>query len=296
MRNSRLFLVCFIVLLTSFSCTKDQSVKDRFIEGAEARWFPHPISVNLTYYYLTPGFVLSRGYSSWFDYISWVGQQVDKTEFKSESESLESYLNATVRSPEQLILVPSPVNSKETSPDSQMQAKQRDRMTACADQYIQHCVKSGKYKEYLSFWESPDQVISYGNTWCTLYYSDISIVSLNIVSSESFFNQAPGSSLNDFFSVEFFPSTVFLFDMAGNAVEDGPVGGVWYYDNCVRADNMNNPWSIDKLLSYKPRILPFGLKMTKRPPEHPGSADFTVRIGYSDGSEYTSTLSVSFPY
>lgn len=268
---------------------------DRFKEGAESRWLPQPIIVNLSYQKVTPGFVLSRGYSSWFDFNVWRSNQDDK-DYTNQSEALECYLNATVRSPEQLILVPSPVDTKEMSPDSQMQAKQRDRMTACANQYIQHCVKSGKYKEYLSFWESPDQVVSYGNTWCTLYYSDISIVSLDIVSSETFFNQPPGSSLIEYFNVEFIPSTVFLFDMAGNAVEDGPVGGAWYYYPYVRADDINVPWSIDKLLSYKPRILPFGLKMAKRPSERPVSADFTVTIGYSDGSECSSTLSVSFPY
>lgn len=295
MKCSRLFILSFIILTLVPSCTKDEGAKERFIEEAEGRWRPHPLRVKLSYNQIFPGFVLSKGLASWYDFNRWMSNHgIDDDH--TESESLESYLNESVRSPEDLILLASPINTMEKSPDSLTQQKQRDQMILCADKYINYCVKTGKYKEYLAFWESPYQSFSYGDTWCSLYYSDVSIISLEIVSSETFFKQSPGAPLADFFNVIFIPSTIFLFDSAGNAVEDGPVGGVWYYDYRVRAEDINDSCTIDTFLSYKPRILPFGLKMISRPPECPKSADFTVTIRYSDGSDYTASMSVHFPY
>lgn len=288
----------FLLVLSSFfilSCTKDQEGVERFQKQAEVKWKPHHYS----YSKMSSSFFLRRGCYSQFDFYTWVIPQIAAGEQKSQEQFLEEYLDATVCAPEQLYLAIASYDEV-VSPDSQMMKRLHERRDECANLYIQHCIKSGKYKEYLSYWELPKDGNYYSfnirDRWCYLYYSDISIVSLDITSSETFFGVPPGSSLSRYFNVVFSQSSIFLFDKDGNVVDEGPIGGEWSGDYAVRPDEMNKPWPIEKLLHFKPRVFPFLLQMSKKPAERPSSADFTVTIGYSDGSECTSTLSVNFLY
>lgn len=294
----RFFRLLFSFLcLYTLSCSKNQETAGQFRQMAEKAWIP-----GTRYYSLySPGFSLIRTCLSEQDYNSWYRKQTTIDENNRSSEQMRNaYLDEKIRTPEQLLLYTANNNLESClpfDPDKSVKSLLDERLVNCVESYIDACIKSGKYKEYLSIWNIMNsQDLSYGAIVCPLYYSNVSIVSLDIVCSETFFMQPPGSSLSRFFNVILFPSTNFLFDGDGNVVDEGPVGGLWYTDLNITPLDVPFEWTVNKFLSYKPRILPFGLQMAEKPSEHPSTAEFTVKIGYSNGAECSSTLSVDFPY
>ena len=244
-----------------------------------------------------PGFLLTKDVPSEYEFYSWAGAQILAGADNDKERLRNAYLDQTIRTPEQLLLLAQPQIPKSRTPESTMKEKLDKRHALCLDRYIDRCIKSGKYKEYSSVWDQYNsRGTSYGTRFMDLCYSDVCIVTMDIVSSERFFGQSPGSSLASFFQVRLFPSTFYLLDGDGNVVDDGPMGGMWYWEYNVRPLDGNVEWSVNKFLSYRPRILPFGLQMNKKPAERPSAADFTVTVGYSDGTVCTSTISVEFPY
>lgn len=290
------FLVFIICCGVSISCEKDSvELKERFKQEAQARWLLGPRS----YDWYSPGFSVSRDYClSEQEYTKWLGLEIAAGRVNDSRQMREAYLDEMIRKPEQL-RIRATHNRVSRYPGSSFEAPLNDWLEYCTERYINQCIKSGKYREYLSIWDaiSNSDVVYFGDRFFLFSYSDVSIVSMDIVSSEAFFKQRPGSSLSQFFRVVLFPSTeYYLVDGDGNFVEDGPKGGKWYHDYVQVEDDEYVFMKVDEFVSYRPRIIPFALQMAKAPTERPSSAEFTVTIGYSDGTKSSSTLSVGFPY
>lgn len=286
-----LFVICCIVAI---SCEKDVEEKERFRQKAQAEW----LSWERRYHKYSPNISLSRGCHSERAFRSWAAMQIAAGQGNDWQALRVAYLDETIRTPEQLLILATPGNSVVSSPGSSVVAQLENRLNYCTELYINQCIKSGDYKKYLRYWDeiSSRFGIILGTPFCPLYYSDVSIVSLDITSTETFFKQRPGASLSSFFRVVLFPSTSYLMDGDGNIVEEGPKGGIWYYDDNAPLEEENTIWKVDDFMSYRPRIIPFGLQMSQEPAERPSSAEFTVTIGYSDGTKCSSILSVDFPY
>lgn len=290
------FLVFIICCGVSISCEEDSvELKERFKLEAQARWLNGPT----IYFWYSPGFSVSRDCRlPEQSFYKWQGLQIAAGRGNDSQQLRVAYLDEMIRKPEQLRIRVTPDNYVSRSPSSSVQAQLEDRLDYCTERYINQCIKSGKYWEYLSSWDaiSNNRVASV-TFFHSFSYSDVSIVSLDIVSSEAFFKQRPGASLSPFFQVVLFPSTDYLVDGDGNFVEDGPKGGMWYDDLNVQTEDDEYVFmKVDEFVSYRSRIIPFALQMAKAPTEHPSSAEFTVTISYSDGTECSSSLTVDFPY
>ena len=214
------------------------------------------------------------------------------TQTQLRSRWLPSDLLALEGTPEQMVLEPVFVCEKET-PGLSIKKRIDNQLTTSTEQYIRHCLRTGDYSRYLNYWAS--QELTFGRPDYPIFYSETSILSLEITSTETFFNLPPGTDLGSYFEICFFSTPHFLFDYTGSPVNNGPIGGIWGYETC-ESSMTNEPWAIEKFLRIRPQILSFALRMSSSPRECPSSADFTLKMSFSDGTEASGTYSCIFNY